>query len=171
MAVQMSETMAALSMGKHNVSNYSRTLVLFEGDMPSKADFEAALATIETAEGRIGGLPLKTWADGLLNNAVLAEVQYPSSLNLEYLGPRDFRFNISRQYENMTVNQNGVPTWFMFIGWYNTTQRAYGTSVNLESLIIGSCGDENSSADMKLKGGAISTDIPLRANDIEIRVN
>jgi hypothetical protein len=170
MAIKSSETMQALTVGmQEKTNNTAKTLILMSGPVPTKEMFEKALPDLEVEEGRIGGEKLATWTSSR-NNFPMAEAKYPSSLKLSFLGPRDFKFSISRQYEIMSVLSSGEPTWFMFISWYNASQRVWGTSF-LDNLIIGTIGDENSSADMKIKGGLISVGVPLKANDIEFRVN
>jgi len=171
MSVQMSETMVALSMGElSKTGKFSKTLVLFDGTPPTKAEFEAQLSTLESSEGLISGAALKTWTDSI-SATPMAVGKYGSGLIADLLGPRDFKYSISRQYENVDVLVEGAPTWFMFITWNTTTQIGYDGSGTIAGIMIGSVGDELSSADMKVRGGSISQSVPLRGNDIEMRVN
>jgi len=79
----------------------------------------------------------------------------------------------SQQATNMVVAANGTPTWFLMrLSTVATTGMDFVgfTSAGVAYVCVtGTVGDENSNADLRIKGGTVSTGVQIRPMDFRFK--
>lgn len=91
----------------------------------------------------------------------------------------DFDNNIlvlpfSAQANQITIAKSDIPTWFILR--VSTTGNAadnwtgFSASAPVWAVVAGTVGDENSNADMKILGGAVTAGQPVRIADMRIKL-
>lgn len=80
---------------------------------------------------------------------------------------------LSVQAGQFVVAQAGTPTWFM--ARYTTSAQGnnaftdFYSGGNAQCIITGTVGDENSNAELKIVGGTVALNAPVRAADLRIK--
>lgn len=151
-----------------NIINTSKKLMLmFDGHMPTKAEFEAAMySTIKSGNvrGQYNLQNFTTWAAGL-GATCRAHCFFPATTPVHHMGPTKIRFPFSAQPEEFTKLSSGTVTWFAVM-----TVLPSATIWNLSAVVywigIGDVGDVGSNADLILPGTAITDVDALKANDL-----
>ena len=167
----------SLSLAQNNIRNtntYSGMIMLMSGPVPTENDLKIAMAKDGVLQnthhvGNIGSLEFKAWVENNLSGTISAYMPVANEVKRERIGKYNFKFALSKLSTSFTVLENGAsPTWFMYL----TSQSAsWNTDTEFRLCtysLMGSVGDENSSADLKLFGNTLSTSVDLKANDIEI---
>lgn len=153
-----------------------RVLYLIEGTMPSEALITQWLKTNPHVVGATSYEPginfADLWANSPSNKKLLAAFPYQQAVIAEKAGPNGLKIKLSAADVASWANGGatatgqiiaaGTPTWFVLAfcdtavlrtdqnNFFSlTTQRALG------QCIIGTVGDENSNADLKVLGGQI----------------
>lgn len=151
-----------------NILNSSRKLmIMFEGTMPTKEQFEAVMHTTirqSTIRGQYNLLATVNWAIGL-GNTVRAHCLYPTTVPAHHMGPTKLRFPLSAQPEEFTKLAVGSVNWFMFLT-VATNATTYNSNVACYWVSIGDIGDVGSDADIILPGTAVNNIDALKANDL-----
>ena len=144
-------------------------VALFSGTPPTDDQLQTLLGTTNT---------MTSWSATLIA-AFATQTNFLGNVALgAYVPTMDYDNNVlnlplSAQPNLFTIATSGTPTWFMLRqcsaaitqdAWANFVQ---GT--NLYNCIIGTVGDENSAADLKIVGGTVTAGQPLRIPDMRIK--
>lgn len=156
------------ALNNTNIINSSKKLmVMFDGTMPTKEQFEAVMYTTirnSTIRGQYNIASMITWATGL-GNTVRAHCLYPVTVPAHHMGPTKIRFPLSVQPEEFTKVDPGTVNWFMFL-CVATSATTYNSNVAVYWGGIGDVGDVGSNADIILPGSLINAVDALKANDL-----
>lgn len=155
-------------------ANAPKTIMcMFSGTVPTQAQL---LAAADAVTGQIDYSKLVT---SVPDHALLAYCFYNELLVPQYKAPDRIAYPLTKAVAQGFAVAAGVPTWFLFAaveaGYTDLANNATGTpegktGVKLGMTVLGSVGDENSSADVKIRGGAIVTGTPYKVLDIDVTV-
>lgn len=151
---------------------YRKMMAIYNGPMPTKAQFEAAMFStvagsgiqFSTVRGQYSLTLLNQWAVAL-GSTLKAWCRYENTLQGHHIGPTKFRFPLSERAEEFTKISGGTVSWFLFATCataavdMTSSQPAYFVG-------IGTIGDVGSNADMVLAGSAIDMSKVLKGNDL-----
>lgn len=145
-------------------------VALFSGTPPTDDQLQTMLATTNT---------MTSWSASLIS-AFATQTNFLGNVALGAFVPTmDFDNNVmnlplSAQPNLFTIATSGTPTWFMLRqcsasitadAWAN-----FVSGTNLYNCIVGTVGDENSAADLKIVGGTVTAGQPLRVPDMRIKL-
>ncbi|QZE59659.1 hypothetical protein pEaSNUABM39_00079 [Erwinia phage pEa_SNUABM_39] len=156
-----------LSPGSSSAANTTH-IGLFNGTMPTDAQLSALITPIANAV---------TWS-----SATIA----PFATATNFLGDlmcgampivMDYDNNViqlpfSAQQNLATIATSGTPTWFMMrlsAASAADTFAGFAGGGTGYVIIVGTVGDENSTADLKIVGGTVTAGQPLRLADMRIK--
>lgn len=155
------------SPGSNSAANTPH-LALFNGAMPTDAQLMAlttvAANSITWTAAAIA--PFATAANFLGN--VMCGVM-PIAMDYDN---NVIQLPFSSQQNLMTIATSGTPTWFMM---RLSAAQAVDTFAGFSGggvgyvVIVGTVGDENSTADLKILGGTVTAGQPVRASDMRIK--
>lgn len=144
-------------------------VALFSGTPPTDDQLQTLLATTNT---------MTSWSASLIS-AFATQSNFLGNVTLGAFTPtmdydnNVFNLPLSAQPNLFTIATSGTPTWFMLRqcsaaittdAWANFVQ---GT--NLYNCLVGTVGDENSAADLKIVGGTVTAGQPVRVPDMRIK--
>ncbi len=153
---------AALATGQLHIA-------LFSGTPPTDAQLQSLM---DTSNGTFVWNPTKlaafaTSANFLADVAVDVFTPVFDASTLTHVLP------ISQQANNMVVSANGTPTWFLArYAAASTTTADFTNFAKADTgyvCLSGTVGDENSSADLRIAGGVVSTTVQLRPMDLRFK--
>lgn len=147
-------------------TNTTNSILFYTGTMPTKAEVQALLAESTQLAGasavytRIGPLLTARVADyvgGVTGNKAAMTL---NAANVPVLLASAMNMRLAVSYSDNRscyFTKDATPTWCIVVG-------AYSNTINLQTgnndagaafLVVCSVGDENSAADLKLKGGKV----------------
>lgn len=145
-------------------------LALFSGTPPTDEQLQALLTTANT---------LTTWSAAAIS-AFATPTNFLGNVSLGTFTPTmDYDNNVlnlplSSQPNVFNIAASGTPTWFMLrqcsAGTAVDNWTGFTTGTNLHNCIVGTVGDENSNADLKILGGAVVAGQLLRVADMRIKL-
>lgn len=157
--------------GAMNTPSGRKLMAVYSGHVPTLEEFKSAITST-------GVLDFKLLRDTSPDRSLVAYTVYMEALPPVILGPDHFSIPLARAAAQAIVQNPGTPTWFVF---GNVDSGALDTNANnpeasadlkLGMVFIGTVGDENSDADMKLVGGAIAGGgASYKFMDIEVTLN
>ncbi|QZE55943.1 hypothetical protein pEaSNUABM52_00085 [Erwinia phage pEp_SNUABM_52] len=154
------------------VSANALHLALFSGTMPTDDQLTALLGTASQSVLWSAG----TIAAFATTGNFLADVVFPQSfVPVTDIENMQMSFPLSAQTATFTAAQAGTPTWFLLrISSAAQTSDAwagFSSGTNAYTIIVGTVGDENSAADLKIVGGAVTmnTLAPIRPMDLRLK--
>lgn len=145
-------------------------VALFSGTPPTDDQLTAMLST---ASGST------TWSAAPISQfATLSNFLGDVVLN-QFIPVMDYDNNIlqlpfSSQPNLITIPTSGTPTWFLMrvtsVASAGDAWANFAAGTNCYVLMTGTVGDENSSADMRILGGAVTAAQPVRIADMRIKL-
>lgn len=155
--------------------NSAKTMMcMFSGTQPTQAQL---LGAADAITGQIDYSKLMT---AVPDHVLLAYCYYSEALVPQYKAPDRIAYPLTKAYAQGFAVEAGTPTWFLFgaveAGENYLSNTPAGvpegkTGVKLGMTIIGSVGDENSTADVKIRGGAVVLGTPYKILDIDVTVS
>lgn len=156
------------ALGPTALPNNTLHLALFSGTPPTDDQLLAMLGSNQTVAWSTAAIAAFATATNFLADVTLLSHQFtfdPESMTL--LLPMSTQANL------FTVTKSDAPTWFMI----RRTSGAAATDnfvgftggSTASAIIVGTVGDENSTADLKLVGGLVTTNTPVRVSDLRIK--
>jgi len=148
-------------------------MCMFSGTPPTAAQL---LASADAITGQIDYTKL---VNSVPDHVLLAYCFYNELLVPQYKAPDRIAYPLTKAVAQGFAIAAGAPTWFLFAsvegGDIGLANNATGTpegktGVKLGLTVLGSVGDENSSADVKIRGGAIVMGTPYKVLDIDVTV-
>lgn len=144
-------------------------VALFSGTPPTD-DQLTALNTTSASQFAWGSAVISGFAlpSQMLANCVVQAITPTMDFDNNILS-----LPIGGQSNLATVVADGTPTWFMLrITTATSTSDSWAGFVagaNAAVIITGTVGDENSNADMKILGGTVALNKPVRLADLRIK--
>ncbi|AWY08358.1 hypothetical protein HOT49_gp081 [Erwinia phage vB_EamM_Alexandra] len=142
---------------------------LFSGTMPTDDQLMALITTVANGVGwSAAAISGYATAANFLGDVTCGIMNIPMDIENNVI-----QLPFSAQQNLATIALSGTPTWFMMR--LNTTASAADTFAGFtvagsaQVIIVGTVGDENSAADMKILGGTVTAAQPLRLSDMRIK--
>lgn len=149
-------------------ANTNKTLLLmFDGPMPTREEFEAEMYTtlrFSNVRGQYNLSSFVSWVS-TKGSTCRAHCLYPTDFTAKFLGPTKLRFPFSERTEEFVKLDPGTVTWFAVMTVSSSTTH-WNQSVSIYWLGIGDVGDVDSEADLILPGAIITAEDALKANDM-----
>lgn len=143
-------------------------IALFSGAIPT----DDRLITLVTSASTVpwGSSPISEWATAA---NFLADLNVQAVVSVTDIETMTWTVPLSTQSGQFIVGQAGTPTWFM-ARYTNSTSgnNAFGDFCgggSAQVVIVGTVGDENSNAELKIFGGTVALNNPVRAADLCIK--
>ena len=157
-----------LALMNGNIPQGRLHIALFSGTPPTDDRLITMLGT--TPYVPWGGNTISEWAT-MAN--FLADLNVQAVTGVVDVDTMTWNVPLSVQAGQFVVAQAGTPTWFMARYTASTsgnnafTDFCYGG--NALCIITGTVGDENSNAELKIVGGTVALNAPVRAADLRIK--
>ena len=175
---------ALIAEGLMNVPALS-CMYLFSGTMPTSAQITSYLLGGSALYSNYGGtVRVSELLDSLTDAVPLVYARYNSQIKPVYKSPDRFTLPLTATSEQGLVLNAGTPTWFMYAVMNNTNNATVyemigGTETRPDNAggfisgftVFGTVGNESSTADMKIVGGAVTTGTPYKFLDLDITIN
>ncbi|QZE57291.1 hypothetical protein MPK71_gp082 [Erwinia phage pEa_SNUABM_1] len=171
-AYNSTQAMAALFQRMTPGSNIAANLIhvaLFSGTPPTD-DQLTALNTTTASQFTWNAAAIAAFATQtqMLANCVVQSIQPVMDYDNNILS-----LPIGGQSNLATVAAAGTPTWFMLrmttAASAADTWAGFVAGTNATVVITGTVGDENSSADLRIFGGTVALNQPVRLADLRIK--
>lgn len=156
-----------------------RLLYIFDGVPPTKSDIESIKALDGSGDIRTGNII--SFASGRGDNMIQANIYDGTggdALSPRFPNNKLVQWPLSERPEEFRTIQDGDPTWFVFCVSDNTsvnpdpavTDAADIQILNVKCTVcyFGTCGDEESEADLAILGGTIDGNKEYSTTDLEI---
>ncbi|QZE58984.1 hypothetical protein MPK64_gp081 [Erwinia phage pEa_SNUABM_16] len=164
--------MAALNQRMPPNSNTAVNTIhvgLFSGTPPTDAQLSAMITTASTtAPWSASAISAFATAANFLGDVMCGVVPIAMDMDNNIM-----QIPLSAQANLATIAAAGTPTWFMMrlaqTASAADTFAGFTTGSNAYVIITGTVGDENSNADLKIVGGTVAMNQPLRIADLRIK--
>lgn len=155
--------------------NPTVVMMVFSGTVPTASQL---LAAANSVTGQIDYAALTANSP---DRQLLVYCCYKEDLTPTVRGPDHIVFPLTTAAAQGLVVNAGTPTWFLFGNVKSTnvstiTNTASGspetvTGTKLGFTVLGTVGNESSTADMKIVGGTITTGAPYKFLDLDVTIN
>lgn len=157
-----------LALMNGNIPQGRLHIALFSGTPPT----DDRLITILTTASSVpwGTSAIAEWATSA---NFLADLNVQAVTSVVDVETMTWNVPLSVQAGQFVVAQAGTPTWFM--ARYTTSAQGnnafsdFYSGSNAQCIITGTVGDENSNAELKIVGGTVALNAPVRAADLRIK--
>lgn len=178
--IQVNNALAEV-LNQHSWGNSRIHIAFFEGTMPDKAHMDKWL-TESTYAGRtlLGGLKAAIEDIAAADADQIGEYRTERATDIDMRAREEMRVIISPDPAEIGVLKTGTPTYFMMTGFAsNATDvqmtfaqwAASGTrDIEPKFVIIGTVGDEDSSADIRIEGGQLVSGFTYKLNDVTVNI-
>jgi hypothetical protein len=157
-----------LALMNGNIQQGRLHIALFSGTPPTDDRLITMLGT--TPYVPRGGNTISEWAT-MAN--FLADLNVQAVTSVVDVETMTWNVPLSVQAGQFVVAQAGTPTWFMArytsSAQSNTAFTDFYSGGTAQVIITGTVGDENSNAELKIVGGTVALNAPVRAADLRIK--
>ena len=157
-----------LALMNGNIPQGRLHIALFSGTPPTDDRLITMLSTSSSVSW--GPSAIAEWATSA---NFLADLNVQAVTSVVDVETMTWNVPLSVQAGQFVVAQAGTPTWFM--ARYTTSAQGnnaftdFYSGGNAQCIITGTVGDENSNAELKIVGGTVALNAPVRAADLRIK--
>ena len=154
---------ALISSQLLNTASKNKFVALYSGPVPTKEQLRSVV-------GGSGNIDLQALRELSVGRTLLGMIPNFTAAVNAYVSGGQLVIPFSAASLRVTPIVEGTPTWFLYATASSAVTNAETGSAQLYMPIVGTVGDENSSADMIIVGGNLLTGVNYQLMDIKLNL-